>query len=338
MANQHFKAMRLPGASWWILAALAAVPPLALLLGEPFLLRVFTRVVLLAMVAVALNLVLGFGGLVSLMHAALFGVGGYVVAVLAHHAFNGDLFLGLLPGTLSLALSLPLSMLASATVALLTGYVALRTSGAFFIMITLAFNQMLFYFFVALRTYGGEDGLQILGTVTLFGLDASKRVPFFYLCLAALGLTVWVLGRVVDSRFGRVLRACAQNERRLMAIGIPAGPYKLTAFVISGAISGAAGALWAASQGFISPADMSWGRSGELVAMIVLGGMTVVWGPVVGAVVFLVLEMLLAEYTAYWQLPFGLALIAIVVFMQGGLAGLAAQWSRRSARKDAPHG
>ncbi len=259
------------------------------------------------------------------MQAGFVGVGGYTVAILAYHDFNAEPIISwpfTLDGTTNLIIALPLGALAAAIVAVLTGLVSLRTSGAYFIMITLAFNQMLYYFFVALQKYGGEDGLQILGDLHLAGLDVGKRVPFYYVCLAALALTLLFFDRLVESRFGKVIRALAQNERRVVALGIPPLRYKLLAFVITGTLGGFAGGLLAASQQFISPADMAWARSGEIVVMAVLGGLATVWGPVVGAAVFLVLELVLSSFTISWQLPFGILIIVMITFLRGGLADL----------------
>ena len=306
-----------------LLALLACVPPVATAMGEPFLIRVGTRAVVFATTAVALNLVLGFGNLVSLLHAGLFGIGGYAVAILSFHEFNGEaVTLGPLAivGTQQLLISLPLAALAGASMAAAMGAVSLRTSGAYFIMITLAFNQMLYYFFVALQKYNGEDGLQILGNIRLGGLDPSKRVPFFYVCLAVLALTLFFLQQLVNSRFGMVLRATSQNEPRVVALGIPPFRYKLAALTISGAITALAGGLMAAGQQFISPAEMSWVRSGDFVVMCVLGGLTTVWGPAVGAAAFVVLELVLSGWSSHWQLPFGLIIIAMAVFLRGGLS------------------
>jgi branched-chain amino acid transport system permease protein len=304
---------------------LVLVPPLAQLLDDPFLIKVFTRVIVFGIAAVGLNLILGFGDLISLMQAGFFGIGGYTVAILAYHEINVEPLLGwplTITGTTNLAISLPLGALAAAVFAALAGLVCLRTSGAYFIMITLAFNQMLYYFFVALQKYGGEDGLQILGNLHLVGFDVAKRVPFYYLCLIILVVTLVLLDRLVESRFGMAVRALAQNERRAVALGIPPLRYKLLAFVISGAIGGLAGGLLATSQQFVSPADMAWVRSGELVAMVVLGGLATVWGPVAGAAVFLILELVLSSFTISWQLPFGLLIIAMIMFLRGGLADL----------------
>lgn len=305
-----------------VLALLACVPPISQAVDNPFLIRLFTRVILLSIAAVALNFVLGFGGLVSLMHAGLFGIGAYGVAILSYHDFNAEpLILGW-TGTSNLALSGPLAVVATAIAAAIMGLVCLRTGGSYFIMITLAFNQMLYYFFVALQEYGGDDGLQILGSIDFAGHDITKRVTFYYICLGVLAFVIAMFMRIVGSRFGMILRASAQNERRLVALGVPALRYKLAAFVISGAVAGLAGALWATGQGFVSPADMAWTRSGDLVVMAVLGGLASVWAPVVGATVFLVLQAVFSNYTVYWQLPLGLVIIFTIVLLRGGLVDL----------------
>jgi branched-chain amino acid transport system permease protein len=317
------------------LIALAAAPLIAIWLGNPFVIRLMTRILLLGMVAMALNLALGFGGLVSLMHASLFGVGGYVVAILETHHFNAEALIGAFDGTAQLLLSLPLAVIACAAVAAITGLVALRTSGLFFIMITLAFNQMIYYLFVALQKYGGEDGLQMLGPVDLLGLTPSRRLEFYYLCLLLIA-AVWVgLTRVVRSPFGLTLRGIAQNERRMRALGIEPLRYKLAAFVLSGAIAGLAGGLWAASQSFMSPADMTWGRSGELVVMAVLGGSAAVGGPLLGTAVFVLLEFFLSELTQRWMLPFGALIILMIALCPKGIVslfGAAGLWRRRKVK------
>lgn len=302
-------------------ALLALVPTIAQLTDNPFLIRLFTRVLIFAIVATALNFVLGFGALVSMMHAGLFGVGAYVVAILAQHDFDGEK-LWLLNGTSNLAISIPLAILVTALVAMATGVVSLRTSGAYFIMITLAFNQMLYYFFVALKKYGGDDGLQILASLNFAGFDISRRVTFYYTALGVLVAALLFFWRLVDSRFGVILRATAQNERRVVALGIPPLRYKLAAFVISGAVTGLAGALWATGQQFVSPSDMSWIKAADFVVMAVLGGMARVWGPVFGALVIVLIEALLPGYTIFWQLPFGIFVILVVVWLRGGLADL----------------
>jgi branched-chain amino acid transport system permease protein len=319
-----------------LLLALAFTPVIAQAIGEPFIVKVATRVVVFAIAATALNFVLGFAGLVSLCHAALFGIGGYVVGILAFHDFNAEPYLGL-AGTSDLAISLPLAALASGLVAAAVGVISLRTSGPYFLMITLAFNQMFYYGAIALQKYGGEDGLQIMSTVTLGGIDVSNRYRFFYVALAFLALALFLTGRFVQSRFGMVLRASAKNEARVVAVGIDPWLYRLAAFVISGVLTGLAGALLAASQQFISPVDMGWDRSGDLVVMAVLGGIGVVWGPALGAAVFIVLELVLSSWTSHWQLAFGLLVVLIVVTLRGGLADLGrALFGAKSA--EAGHG
>jgi branched-chain amino acid transport system permease protein len=304
-----------------VLIGLALVPTLATSFDNPFLVRLFTRAVIFAIVASALNFVLGFGGLVSLMHSGLFGVGAYTVAILAFHDYDGSK-MAVFNGTANLAISIPIAIVTTAFAAALTGIVSLRTSGTYFIMITLAFNQMLYYFFVALQQYGGEDGLQILASIDFAGFNITRRVTFYYVALATLTVVLFLLSRLVHSRFGTILQATAQNERRVVALGIPPLRYKLAAFVISGAITGLAGALWATGQQFVSPSDLSWVRSGDFVVMAVLGGMARVWGPVIGAIVFVLLEAMLPSWTQYWQLPFGLVVILIVVYLRGGLIDL----------------
>lgn len=306
-----------------ILALLLVLPSLAYWLDDPFLVRLFTKALIFGLVAMALNLVLGFGALVSMMHASFFGIGGYVVVILAHHDFNAMPLFGAFGGTSALVLSIPLAVLATAVFAGLAGLVSLRTSGLFFIMITLAFNQMLFYFFIALQVYGGEDGLQILGRVDLFGLHAGQRVAFYYFCLTVVALVWLLLTRIIASRFGMVLRGISQNERRIRALGIEPLRYKLVAFMISAALTGLAGAIWAVNQSYISPADMAWGRSGEFVIMAVLGGIASVGGPLIGAGLFVLFEFFLSEFTTHWHLPFGLFIIFMVWVAPQGVAPLA---------------
>lgn len=314
---------------------LAGVLVYAQTVGDTFLMRVFMRIMIFGIVAVALNFVLGFGGMVSLMHASFIGVGGYVVAILAYHAANFEpLQIGpfTVSGTSDLMISLPVAIVVTALFAAVTGLISLRTTGTYFIMITLAFNQMAYYFFVALQAYGGEDGLQILDPITFGGLDLSVRTTFYVFALVVLALTLVLVTLLVDSKFGIVLRAASQNERRLSAIGIAPLRYKLVAFIISGVLTGIAGALLATGQQFISPADMSWSRSGELVVMVVMGGLGSVCGPLIGAAVFLSLELILESWTEYWHFAFGLLIVAMVTLLRGGIAdlGTLVRWPGRT--------
>lgn len=217
-------------------------------------------------------------------------------------------------------------------VAAVVGAISLRTSGPYFLMITLAFNQMFYYGAIALQKYGGDDGLQIMSSITFGPLDISNRYRFFYFALAFLALTLLLVGRFVESRFGMVLRAASKNETRVIAVGVDPWLYRLAAFVISAVLTAVAGALLAAGQQFVSPADMGWDRSGDLVVMAVLGGVGAVWGPAVGAAAFVVLELVLSSWTSHWQLIFGVVVVLIVVSLRGGLADLGrALFVRKSA-------
>jgi branched-chain amino acid transport system permease protein len=317
-----------------ILALLIATPIVSAALDDPFLVRLVTRGIIFAMVAVALNFVLGFGGLVSLMHAGIFGVGAYTVAILAFHDHDGTKLLEIIPGSSNVFISIPVAIVIAALVTACSGIIALRTSGAYFIMITLAFNQMLYYFFSALRKYGGEDGLQIFANFQVLGFDFSNRNTFFYFVLAVLTIELFIVMRLVDSPFGITLQAIAQNERRAIAMGIPTLRFKFLALVISGAFAGLAGALWATNQQYVSPSDLSWIRSADYIVMAVLGGMTRTWGPVIGALMLVLLEAFLPTYTQYWQIPLGLFVIVIVVCLKGGIVDLV---DKKSARGRSIH-
>ncbi|MGO4330364.1 branched-chain amino acid ABC transporter permease [Cupriavidus sp. 2TAF22] len=306
-----------------IIVALAVLPVLATAFDQPFLVRVLTRVMVFAVAAVSLNVLLGFAGLISVMHAALFGIGGYTIAILASHVDMPLTIFGLaFKGTDNLLVSLPIAMLVSAAVAGVLGIVALRTRGAYFIMITLAFNQMIYYFFVSFDAYGGDEGLQISSPLRLGSLPLEDRTTIYYLCLGVLLVVLAGASRLVQSRFGTVIRAAMGNERRVAAVGISPTRYQLMVFVIAGAVAGLAGVLLAISQQFVSPADMAWTRSGELIVMVVLGGMATVWGPVVGVALYVVVETLLSGLTIHWQLPFGILIILMVLFLRHGIAGV----------------
>ena len=262
-----------------VVVLLALVPVYAALSGNYFLMSLFTRIVILAMAAVSLNLIMGFGGMVSFGHAAYLGIGGYVVGIMAKEGVNSGF------------LQWPLALAVSALFALAVGALSLRTRGVYFIMITLAFAQMVYYVAIGLDRYGGDDGMTIY-TRSQFGdlINLSNKTAFYYLCLALLLATVYLVWRVVNSRFGMVIQGARSNERRMRAIGFPTYRYKLVCFVLAGTLCGLAGALLANHTDFISPAIMHWTRSGDLIVMAVLGGMGTVFGPVFGAVALLVLE------------------------------------------------
>ena len=300
-----------------VVAALLLLPAYSALTGNVFVLTLVTRIVILALAAASLNLIMGYGGMVSFGHAAYLGIGGYAVGILAQEGFGSGF------------LQFPAALLASAIYALVIGALWLRTRGVYFIMITLAFAQMAYYVASGLARYGGDDGLTIYKRSDFAGLfNLSNRVQFYYLCLTCLLATIWLIWRIVNSRFGLVVQGLRSNEQRMQAIGFPARRYRLACFVIAGTMCGLAGALLANNTDFVSPAVMYWTRSGDLMVMVILGGMGSLFGPVVGAVVYLVLEELLSEVTEYWALIMGPLLLLIVLFGRGGIMGLLGRLSR----------
>ena len=293
-----------------LLAALAVAPPLALAVGEPFYVDVLTRLVCLAAAATTLNLILGYGGLISFGHAAYIGIGAYSVGIPAHY--------GIHDGWVHLALAAG----CSAAFALATGAVSLRTRGVYFIMITMAFAQMAFFALVSIEEYGGDDGLVIDIRSRFPGIDLEDPLTLYYVCLAVLLAVIALVHRIVGSRFGMVLEGARNNERRLASLGFAAYPYRLAAYVAAGALCGIAGMMLGNFTNFISPEMMDWTRSGELIFMVVLGGTATLFGPLFGATAFLLVEEILSGWTIYWQLPFGALLILVVLFARGGLHGL----------------
>jgi branched-chain amino acid transport system permease protein len=300
-----------------VLAVLPAVALAGLAAGEPFWITLATRAAILALAGVGLNLALGYGGLVSFGHAAFFGAGGYAAGILMRHALDGQAA----PGTTEALLIWPMAMAVAGLAALLIGWLSLRTGGIFFIMITLAFGQMAFYFMISWPAYGGEDGLPTYVRSDLPGVDAMAPLPFFAVALAWLLVAVWLSSRLAASRFGLVLRAARQNRARVAAAGIRPGGVLLTAFVISGAITGLAGALFADLNRFVSPAMLSWQTSGELIVIVILGGVGRLAGPVAGAIVLVALEHVLGGISDHWQFWLGALLLAVVTFARGGVVG-----------------
>jgi branched-chain amino acid transport system permease protein len=296
-----------------VIAILALVPVYAAVTGNTFIMSLFTRIVILAIAAVSLNLIMGFGGMVSFGHAVYLGIGGYAVGILAKEGVNSGL------------LQWPLAVVVSALFALTVGALSLRTRGVYFIMITLAFAQMVYYVAIGLDRYGGDDGMTIYKR-SQFGaaIDLSNKTVFYYVCLALLLATIYLVWRLVHSRFGMVIQGARSNERRMRAIGFPTYRYKLLCFVFAGMLCGLAGVLLANHTDFISPALMHWTRSGDLIVMAVLGGMGTVFGPVIGAVALLVLEETLSGITEYWQIILGPLFLLVVLFARGGIDGLLA--------------
>jgi branched-chain amino acid transport system permease protein len=269
-----------------------------------------------AIAAVSLNLILGYGGLVSFGHAAYLGIGAYAVGILAHHGIDNGF------------LQFAVAIVASAAIALVIGAVSIRTSGVYFIMITLAFTQMLFYLGISLEEYGGDDGMRLAARSRFFGLDLGSPTPFYYFVLALLAGCLYFVHRLVNSRFGMVIRAAKSNEARTRAIGLAPYPYRLVAFVIAGAMCGIAGALLVNQTAYLTPEFMNWTRSGEIMFMVILGGIATLVGPLLGAAALLLLEDLLAAWTTHWQIILGPILVLVVIFSRRGLAGLLPGGSR----------
>ena len=297
------------------------LPPVALAADEPFFVSLASRMLIYGLAAASLDLILGFGGMVSFGHAAFFGFGGYTVGILFAHGFEGSDFLGLIPGSDNALIVWPLAMLVSGLMALVIGAVSLRTGGVYFIMITLAFAQMLYFFFVSLEPYGGDDGLSMYGRSQLPGLDLSDDATFYYVCLVLLLLFLWLGRRLMGSRFGMVIAGVRENERRMAALGFPVYRYKLACFTIAGAVAGLAGALIANHAEFVSPSLMGWTKSGEIMVMVIMGGMGTLIGPVFGAATFLLLEEVLSGWTEHWMIVLGPMLILIVLFAKRGIYG-----------------
>jgi len=323
-----------------LVVALVLLPVYVAATGDRFMLTLFSRIVILAMAAVSLNLILGYGGMMSFGHAAYLGIGGYTVAILAFE------------GVPSAFVQWPAALLASALFALIVGALSLRTRGVYFIMITLAFAQMAYYLASGTARYGGDDGLALDTRSTLGGvIDLSNKTTFYYVCLALLFASIVLVWRLTNSRFGLVLQGVRSNEARMRAIGFPTFRYQLAGFVIAGTLCGLAGALIANHTEFVSPSMMFWTRSGDLIVMVVLGGMGTLFGPVFGALALLFLEQFLpAAITAvvhpfnpagaekageFWQIVLGPLLLLVVLFARGGIDGLLRSLSDRvhGARK-----
>lgn len=306
---------------------LLVLPLIASALDQPYLLSLFSRILIYALAAVSLDLLLGSAGLISLGHAAYLGIGAYVTGIFFHHDFMDEPLLTwpfALQGSESALVVWPAAVLTSALAALVIGALSLRTKGMHFIMITLAFAQMFYYFFISLEKYGGDDGLSLYSRNHLPGLDLGNGLHFYYVCLFFLLLFLLFVVRLSRSRFGLVLRGVRENDRRAGALGINTYWYKLTCFVIGGAGAGLAGVLLANQIEFVSPGMLHWTISGELLVMVLLGGMGTLYGPVAGAAVFLLLEETLAMYTEHWMAFLGVILVLVVLFAKRGLFGILA--------------
>jgi len=297
--------------------------PLAMLwLDQLFYVSLASRIMIYAIAATSLNLVLGYGGMISFGHAAFVGTGAYVASIC------------IAEGVTSAWLGWPAAVLAAALAAWIIGAASLRTRGVYFIMITLAFAQMMFYLVNSMKAYGGDEGLTLPARASLGFLDLDSEVAFYYVVLAFLSLSLYLLHRLAHSRFGRVIGAIRENEARAEAIGLPVYRYKLVCFVIAGAVGGLAGALLASHGKYVNPNVLHWLQSGTLMIMVILGGVGHLWGGVIGAAVLLGLEHAVSDYPIPWlaslapnyqqhaSLGVGLVLLAIVLFAPQGLAGL----------------
>ena len=294
-----------------VLALLLALPLAAYSVGDTFYVGLATRVLVFALAASSLNLILGFGGMVSFGHAAFLGIGAYSVAILMQN------------GIASAWIAWPLAILLTALVSLLIGWISLRTQGVYFIMITLAFAQMLYYLIISLKAYGGDDGLSLAARSSVgWGVDLSSDVHLYYLSLGALAMAMVFMVRLLNARFGHALQAIRENEVRMTALGFAVFRYKLAAFTLAGAVAGLAGVLFANLNGFVSPAMMQWSQSGMLMMMVILGGVGHLYGGVIGAIAFLLLEEFLSHYTMHWQLGLGAVLLGVVLFAPNGITSL----------------
>ena len=290
---------------------LGLVPVVAALTHEPFYLDLFRRIMIFAIAAVSLDLILGFGGMVSFGHAAYLGIGAYAVAIPAFYGIHS----GLVQWTLALGLS--------ALAALVIGAVSLRTSGVSFIMITLAFAQMLYYLGISITAWGADDGMRLARRSEFGGVvDLGNPYVFYYVVFGLLVALLWLGHRLINARFGMVIRAARSNEPRMQAIGFTTFRYKLVAFAIAGAVCGLAGALLTNQTEYLTPSYMHWTRSGDIMVMVILGGMGTLFGPVLGAVAFLLLEDVLSAWTVHWQVVLGPLLVLVVLYARRGLYGL----------------
>jgi branched-chain amino acid transport system permease protein len=294
-----------------LFGALAILPVAATAIGQDHLIPLITRVMIFAIAAVSLDLILGAGGLVSFGHAAFLGIGAYAVGILSEHGSTG------------LAAHVAMALLVAAAFAALTGWISLRTRGVHYIMITLAFGQMAFFTATSLARYGGDDGLTIATRSEVFGRGVLEDDRVFYALVLACLIGTYLLCRaLVASRFGRVLRGAADNEMRIAAMGFDSTRFRLVATVISGSLCALAGVLLANQTEFVAPAYMSWQRSGELLVMVILGGIGSLHGAILGALAFLLLEEWLSRISEHWKMIFGPLLVLIVLFARGGLMGL----------------
>ena len=288
----------------------ALVPPITIAMEAVFYLALAARMLIFSIAAVSLDFLLGYGGMISFGHAAYLGIGAYAVAILAFYEItNGFLQFFVAVG-------------GSALVALVIGAICLRTSGVYFIMITLALTQMLYFLGISLEVYGGDDGINTDRSEFFEWFDINDDVNLYYFILFMLAICMYISYRLINSRFGMVVRGSQSNDPRMSAIGYPTFQYKLAAFVISGAMCGVAGFLLANLTEFVTPEFMHWFRSGEIMIMVLVGGMGTLFGPMFGAVAYLLFEEVISDITEHWMIIFGPLLIILILFAKQGLWGL----------------
>jgi|LNFM01.2.fsa_nt_gb branched-chain amino acid transport system permease protein len=294
-----------------LIVILALVPVYSWITGNAFVITLVTRALVYAIAAMSLNLIMGYGGLVSFGHAMFIGIGGYAAGIMAFHGNPNGL------------LQFPLAILVAGFFAAIIGALSLRTRGVYFIMITLAFAQMVYFAGVGLEAYGADDGMTLKRRSTLGPFDLADRNQLYLFCLAVLLFTVWMMGRIVNSRFGMVLRGAKSNETRMLALGFPVFRYRLAAFTMAGAWCGLAGALMANQAAFVSPAMMHWVQSGDLIVIVVMGGINSLFGPIYGALAFIIVEHKLSVWLKdTWQLVFGPMIVLLALFARNGLDDL----------------
>ncbi|WP_411889444.1 branched-chain amino acid ABC transporter permease [Yoonia sp. SDW83-1] len=310
-----------------IMVGFILVPLWAWMTDAPFIITLTTKAAILALAGIGLNIALGLGGLVSLGHAAFFGIGGYAMGILASHAQSYDPILEtpfLIEGTKSMIVIWLVAMITSGLAALAIGALSLRTSGVYFIMITLAFGQMFFFFSISWPAYGGEDGLSIYVRNNFPGLNTLDPIQFYIIVFVIMALALFLTARLAKSPFGLALNAARQSATRVETIGLSPYRLRLLAFTLSGMITGLAGALFADLNRFVSPTMFSWQTSGEIIVFIILGGTARLFGPVVGAALFILLEHILGGLSDFWHIYLGLLLLLIVLFARGGIIGILA--------------
>ncbi len=306
------------------LTLLAAVGGLAVFpwVGDPFYVELVIHLMILGIFAMSLDLLMGYTGLVSFGHAAFFGISGYLLALMTPES-----------GGLSIWLALPVCLAGTAVAALVVGWFSVRTSGIYFIMITLAFAQMAFFFFVEHQDFGGTDGLFVADKPFVgFGgwqlLDLRDEHSFYFFTLGLLVVTYLLLAMILRAPFGQVIRGIRANEARTRALGYPTQRYKLISFVIAGTFAGLAGFLEAAHTEYVSPSHLGWHESGLVLMYVILGGMGTLYGPVLGAFVMGLLHDQFQDLTEHFNLVMGFFVIAVVLFLPDGVAGLVARLGR----------